>query len=209
MGAGHVHPTPRRRHGLSGVIASAGFASGDRVVVGHWSTSPIGPLTDVMWATPDGRRLLLVPTEAAADFVSGVYGFDEVRVVAFQVTSSSASLHVRAGDRRVSLAAGIGVPIPFRRPAALTRWVEGPIARATMGVRTYGTSPTGVREWYRADRWQPVVSGRAEVAGVDLGELGPVDPPAGFGFSEPPRRPSWVRVRPLLEYPRPVVLHRA
>ena len=70
-----------------------------------------------------------------------------------------------------------------------------------MGVRTYGVSPTGVQEWYRADRWCPVSAGAAAVAGVDLGPIGPVDPPCGFGFSEPPKRPSITAVRPLLAFP--------
>jgi hypothetical protein len=34
---------------------------------------------------------------------------------------------------------------------------------------------------------------------VHLGALGPLDPPAGFGFSEFPRRPAIVRCSPLLE----------
>jgi hypothetical protein len=83
----------------------------------------------------------------------------------------------------------------------LTRWVEGPIARAAMGVRTYGESPTGVREWYRADEYRPLVAAEGSVAGADLGPMAPFATPAGFGFSEPPRRPALVKVRPLLEDP--------
>jgi hypothetical protein len=70
-----------------------------------------------------------------------------------------------------------------------------------MGVRTYGVTATGVREWYRADRWRPVVGGAATLDGVDLGPIGPVDPPCRFNFSEPPTRPSITDVRPLLEFP--------
>ncbi len=70
-----------------------------------------------------------------------------------------------------------------------------------MGVRTYGVSPTGVREWYRARSYRRVVAGSASVAGADLGPLRPIDPRCGFGFSEPPRRPSIVAVRPHLQFP--------
>ena len=70
-----------------------------------------------------------------------------------------------------------------------------------MGVRTYGVTPTGVREWYRADRWYPVLTGSATLDAVDLGAIGLVDPPCRFGFSEPPKRPSITEVRPLLEFP--------
>ena len=48
--------------------------------------------------------------------------------------------------------AGRTRPIPFSSIPGVTRWVQDPIARVTMGVRTYGKSPTGVREWYRAPR---------------------------------------------------------
>ncbi|CAN5841910.1 hypothetical protein BH24ACT3_BH24ACT3_03110 [soil metagenome] len=75
------------------------------------------------------------------------------------------------------------------------------MAAATLGVRTYGTGPTGVREWYRADAWRRVRTGWAAVAGTDLGPVTTLHPPVRFGFSEPPRRPSIVSVRPLLEDP--------
>ncbi len=70
-----------------------------------------------------------------------------------------------------------------------------------MDVRTYGVSPTGVREWYRADAWHPVTAGSLTGGGEDRGALTRVWPPAGFGFSEPPQRPSITRVRPLLVDP--------
>ena len=93
-------------------------------------------------------------------------------------------------------------PIPFSMVPGVTRWVQDPIARVTMGVRTYGKSPTGVREWYRADDVPACADARPRsVDGVDLGPLAPrIDPPVRFGFSEPPRRPSMVWLRPLLEY---------
>jgi hypothetical protein len=130
-----------------------------------------------------------------------VYTFDEVEVVDVQVEAGDRRLLVRAGAREVELVAGRGLRIPVPRPPWVTRFVEGPIARALMGVRTYGTSPSGVREWYRADGYRRLVSARAVLDGVDLGAMVPVDPPAGFGFSEPPSRPSWVEVRPLLDGP--------
>ena len=172
------------RFALSGVIVSAGFASGDRFMVGHWASSPLGPLNDVMWGRPDGERVLLASSAAEADFITAVYRFDRVDVVP-----------VRAR-------AGRGWRLPLRRrPAWFTRWVEGPVARAAMGVRTYGTSPTGVRQWYQAERSRPLVEATARLSGRDLGPLVHRWDPVRVGFTEPPRRPSWVDVRPLLEDP--------
>jgi hypothetical protein len=222
------------RHRMEGIIAAAGFASGDRVVVGHWASGPLGPMSDVMWAAPDGTRSLFAPTEAVATFITAVYDFDAVVVGPLHVQGDARGLDAaiggpatggsdadrdragivgpatggsdadrdRAGRRILSLRSGPGWRIPpSRRPAALTRFVEAPIARALMGVRTYGVSPSGVREWYQATEWRPLAFASASIEGRDLGPLRPIEPPCGFGFSEPPRRPSLTVVRPLLEDP--------
>jgi hypothetical protein len=188
------------RDALVGHITSAGFASGDRFVVGTWRTSPVGPLDDLMWARPDGRRILVAATPEGAAYVSGVYGFDEVVVGPLRVTLDERFLHLRASGLGVELhlTGGRAVVLPWPRPAWFTRRVEGPIARRAFGVNTYGVSPSGVQEWYRAVSLRRIVAGWASVEGRDLGRLGPVDPPAGFGFSEPPRFPSMVGVHPLL-----------
>ncbi len=207
MGCGREEPATGqrpRRFSLLGVIASAGFASGDRFVVGHWSESPLGPMSDLMWATPDGRRRLVAGRQEVADFVSTVYRFDEVTVSTLTVRLSRTALDLHAPELglEVHLRAGRGWRLPLpARPPWFTRFVEAPVARRALGVRTYGVSSTGVREWYRADRYRPVERGWASFGGRDLGRMKVVDPPVGFGFSEPPRRPSIVWVRPLLYDP--------
>lgn len=182
---------------LDGVIASAGFTSGDRVVLGLWDDGPLGPMRDVMWARPDGTRVLVAPDAAVATFVTGVYRFDEVIVAPFRGHRDARSIALDAGPLAVRLAAGRGVPFP-PRPAWVTRYVEAPIARRWLGVEPYGRSPTGVQEWYRARRYRRITWGRLRVAGVDAGDLAPLHPPLGVGFSEPPRRPAVVTVRPRL-----------
>lgn len=172
-------------------------------MVGSWASSPVGAFTDVMWATPSGRRVLLVPSRRAGRYVSAVYGFDAVEVVPVAATAGGRALDVHAGDVRLHLELGPGwrIPLAWLRPPAVTRWVEGPIARALLGVRTYGVSPSGVREWYAADEYRRVAAARASVAGRDLGRMETRWAAAGFGFSEPPRVPAVVRVRPVLEDP--------
>lgn len=186
---------------LDGVIAATGFASGDRVVIGSWWSSPLGAFTDVMWSEPGGVRVLYAPDDRVARFVTSVYRFDRLVVAPFSTRVDDRRVEVEVAGRRVLLEGGRRLPLPFpggRRPRWITRWVEGPIARSALGVRTFGTSPTGVREWYQARhvRWVRAASG--SVAGRDLGALTPVWPPVGVGFSEPPRRPSIVRVRTTL-----------
>lgn len=190
-------------HELEGAICSAGFVSGDRFVVGCWERSPLGPLVDVMWARPDGERVLLVAHRRAGDFIGAVYRFDRVLVVPLLCAFDGRALTLRAGDLMLHLRGGTGWRIPFGRlrPPWFTRWVEGPVARWLLGVRTYGVSPTGVREWYRADEYRPVVAASAALGGANLGRWRRFSVPAEFGFSEPPHRPSIVRVRPLLVDP--------
>jgi hypothetical protein len=156
-----------------------------------------------MWARPDGRRLLVAPTEEAAAYVSGVYTFDEVVVGPLDVRLEGRRLDLHAPnlDLELHLWAGPGIVLPWPRPRWFTRWVEDPIARRIFGVRTYGVSPTGVEEWYRAVSYRRLRCGWASVGGRDLGPLGDIDPPAGFGFSEPPRRPTMVGVHPVLRRP--------
>ena len=186
-----------------GAICSAGFASGDRFVVGHWDSSPLGPMVDVMWARPDGERVLLAQHQAAAAFVGAVYRFDSVEVSAINSRFDGRALSVDAPGLQLSMRGGRGWRLPFRRLRVpwFTRWVEGPLARLLLGVRTYGVSPTGVKEWYRAELYRPLVDASAVVAGRDLGPWVPFDRAVHFGFSEPPRRPSIVVVRPLLADP--------
>ncbi|MEO7837692.1 MAG: pyridoxamine 5'-phosphate oxidase family protein [Acidimicrobiales bacterium] len=158
-------------------------------------------MRDIMWARPDGERVLLADGWPAAAFISAVYQFDRVEVVDFEGESSDRRLRLRAGPVALDFTAGGGWRLPFGgfRPPGFTRWIEGPVARAAVGVRTYGTTPSGVREWYRADEYRPLATGSASVDGVDAGRMVGFDTPAGFGFSEPPRRPAMVKVRPLLE----------
>ena len=188
---------------LAGVIASAGFTSGHRFVVGIWDDSPLGPMCDVMWARPDGERVLVVARQEVGAFITAVYRFDRVEQRPLECHWEGDTLRVVAGDIDLTMRCGRAwrIPLARLRGSARLRGIEAVAARRLLGVRTYGTSPTGVFEWYRADRYRRVVDGRASVAAVDLGTLDRFRSPAGFGFSEPPRRPSVVGVRPLLVDP--------
>ena len=186
---------------LRGRIAACGFESGHRFVIGEWDESPIGPFADVMWAAPDGTRTLLASSEQARVFIEWVYEFDVSEVVPVDIVREQRSTTVAAGPLSIEFVRRRGIGLGFVRPAWFTRHIEGPIARAVFGVETYGVSPTGVEEWYRATKWSPIRHGSASVAGVSAGELGSLRPPCGFGFSEPPPQPSLTEVQPRLRWP--------
>ncbi|HEX3394833.1 MAG TPA: hypothetical protein VHS52_09920 [Acidimicrobiales bacterium] len=185
---------------LAGYIASAAFTSGHRFVVGIWHESPLGPMADVMWSRPGGQRVLLVDRPAVGELITAVYRFDAVEQMPLVARVEGDSVKVSAGDLVLELRGGREWPIPLARLRGrpMGRRAEAPVARWLLGVRTFGTSPTGVDEWYRSDRYRRVVDGRATLAGQDLGSICRFRGPTGFGFSEPPRRPAVVRVRPLL-----------
>lgn len=198
---------------LEGRIAAAGFASGHRFVVGLWEHGPLGPMIDVMWAQPDGNKVLLASSRAVADFVGGVYEFDEIRVVEARSLTTNGRIEVTAGDLSLVLEGGAPLRLFRLRPRFLRRsplWVRfedlmfRPLAGRWVigggsGVRLYGSSPSGVREWYCIDSYRPITSATATLDGRDLGPLTRLDPPAHFGFSEFPSRPAIVGCAPVLE----------
>ncbi len=160
-------------------------------------------MVDVMWARADGERVLLTGSRTAADFISAVYRFDRVEVTDITSRFDGRRLSLTTNGLELSMQGGRGwrLPLGRARPPWFTRWVEGPLARLLLGVRTFGVSPTGVMEWYRAEAYRPLVAAHARAGGRDLSDWVPFDRPVHFGFSEPPRRPSIVLVRPLLVDP--------
>ncbi|MYJ48760.1 MAG: hypothetical protein F4070_14225 [Acidimicrobiales bacterium] len=185
---------------LRGSITSVGFDSGHRFVIGDWRHSPIGPFADIMWALPDGRRVLLGDATVAA-YVVSVYPFDEVRDQAVTAERAGRSYTARSHGLKLDMKIGLATLRPPPRPRWITATVENWCARKLLGVRTHGTSPTGVVEWYRTRSARRVVAATASLDRVDLGSLAPLDRPLGFGFTEPPRQPSHVRLRVDLRRP--------
>jgi hypothetical protein len=187
---------------FDGWIAGTGTASGHRFVVGRWFDSPLGSFADVMWETPEGRRVLLAPSAPVADLVAATYAYDEVRLVAVHGSGTGGELRVGAGPVDLRLTLGrrdllghLLAAVPARVSGS-TRWAGAidPVARCVLpGVRTAGTGPGGRRQWYLARDHRPVVGVEARVDGIGCGPVAPVDPPVRFGFSSVPRSPAWVR----------------
>lgn len=193
---------------LDGAIAAAGFASGDRIVIGMWESSPIGPFVDVMWAEADGWRTLFVPSARVAAFVTSIYHFDAVEIdETLAVHRDRQRLSASWGSASLEWTLGRAVRFP-PRTSWIARRVEGPIARAFMGVEIIGVSPTGVAERYEAHRLRRITGGWAVVGGHDLGALGPPVPACGFGFSEPPPFASITEITTHVSDPDGVIVFR-
>lgn len=202
-----------------GCIAGAGFASGDTVIVGAWRESPFGMFVDVMWVRRDGSRILLAPTPAIADYVSGLYSFDAVDCVPITGGWDGGAVAVTAGPVRVRLLAGRRDARSWLfalRPKRLRRsprWVavEDVVARpfvgrvigGAQGVRAAGTAPGGQREYYGVEDYRVVTDATLQVGGADAGAMRDLPPDLGIGLSSFPTRPAVVSVATLVEA-RPV-----
>ena len=193
---------------FDGAIAGIGTASGTRLVIGMWPSSPLGSIADVMVERPDGRRLLLAPSAEVADFVAATYRFDEIQLVPVIYRRSGRAWTVTAGPLHVELSIAGRGPLGLLlravpRRLAVARWwgsLLDPIARVVMpGVRTRGTAGGGRREWYAALDLHRIRSAAVSWDGRDLGRLTDVTPPVRFGFGSTPARPSLVRVRTTID----------
>ena len=199
---------------FDGHILGAAFSSGDRFVLGRWPVSPLGGFADVMWARPDGERILLAGPVPVLDFVGRHYHFDRREHAVVRVDlEPGRRIRVVAGSLRMELEAGPagGASRLLRlwprwlreRPSWIT--VEDTLLRPLIapwiggrGVRTRGVTAAGTREWYAIHDLRPLVRGRATVDGEDLGHMMSAHA-AGFGFSEFPGRAALVRVTALFE----------
>jgi hypothetical protein len=172
-------------------------------VLGHWLRSPFGAFGDVMLEEPGGKRLLLAPTKEIADYISGTYVFDAVRVVPVSVEVAEGTWTVTAGPLELRLVTGrrglLGlllraVPRALARRPVWSALVDWPARVLLPGVRTRGSAGARRREWYGAQDLRPIRAVSAVLAGVDLGTTAPVEPPVRFGFGSVPAKPSLVRV---------------
>lgn len=193
---------------FDGRILGAGTSSGLRLVVGDWARSPLGDFTDVMVATPEGRRILLAPDDDVAEYVTATYTFDEVvrcEVTVGETTPAKGrrTWTVDAGPLICRLDVGprtgtgcllSAVPGPIARSRVFATLVDPVARRVHPGVRTRGSAGNGRREYYGARDQHAVTGLTGTWHGRDLGSLTDVTPPPDFGFSSTPLRPSLTRV---------------
>lgn len=194
---------------FDGLIAGASFASGDTIVAGCWRRSPFGAFVDLMWARPDGTRVLVGPDVESLEFVWSHYRFEERIRVDAGARVSDAGLYVTGGP--------LSLKMLFKRSGALSgvlrlrprilrgwgpwMWIEDEVLRPAIGpliggasVRTRGRTRSGASERYAIHDLRFAGSVRASMDGVDLGPIARPASPARFGFSEFPGRPGAVRL---------------
>ena len=182
-----------------GRITSTGFSTGDRIVIGDWRESPLGSFTNVMWAKPDGSRVLLSPSERHAEYVSELYNFEDVRVTEIVVERGRKGVSIDGGGLAIKISWGTPFPIPFWRPLWFIASFEALFGRILFGTRTHGITKNGRREWYSVRSLSRILNAEASFEGVDLGERKEFEIDACFGFSEPPSMPASVTLKSYIE----------
>jgi len=180
---------------FKGRITSSGFESGDRIVVGAWKESPFGEFTDIMWAKPDGTRVLIAPTQEIVDYVTAMYSFDEVLLEDIITTGEDRNQKVKSNTMELDFSWNRGLPIPFKRSLLFISTVELFFAKLFFGTRTYGVTKNNRKEWYAIDRVSHIKKANAKISGKDPGDFTSMNEPCKFGFSEAPKRPSSCEVR--------------
>ena len=207
---GNVHGILAAMERFSGWIAGVGTGRGHRLVIGHWHASPFGQVTDAMVEDPAGRRSLYAPTPELAEFLAGIYRFDEVQVGSCSARRAGSCWEVQAGPLQLSFTIGrrslLGwllwaIPAPLARARWWVSLLDQVARRLLPGVRTRGGTRNGRRQWYGARDLHRIVAARATLRGRDLGALGPVRPPVGFGFGSVPDQPSLVHLTSIIESP--------
>ncbi|RJU87869.1 MAG: hypothetical protein DWB89_00790 [Candidatus Poseidoniales archaeon] len=182
-----------------GRITSTGFSTGDRIVIGDWRESPLGSFTNIMWAKPDGSRVLLSPSEMHAEYVSELYNFEDVRVTEITVERGKRGISINGGGLDIKIGWGIALPIPFWRPLWFIASFEALFSRILFGTRTHGITKNGRREWYSVRSLSRILKAEASFEGEDLGMKRDFEIDACFGFSEPPSIPASVTLKSYIE----------
>ena len=180
---------------FQGRITSCGFESGDRIVVGDWITSPFGKFTDIMWATKEGKRILIAPNNQISDYVQSLYTFDEVVVEEISVTNFEGGMKLTSESLNLEYRWSRGWTIPFSRSLFFIATVESLFAKLFFGTRTHGVTKNGREEWYAIDRISSITNASAIINSQDAGGKRPMKEPCKFGFSEAPKKPSSCEVR--------------
>ena len=177
-----------------GRITSVGFDCGNSIVIGDWNESPLGNFRNIMWSKPDGKRVLLSPSQEHADFVSSLYSFDEVSMTVFDTTREKRGIKVCTEQLSISVFWGFRLLIPVPRPLWFISTVENFFGKMIFGSSTYGIARDGSKEWYSIRGISRVISAEARLLGQDLGMMTQTDFPKKFGFSSPPKIPSSIEV---------------
>ena len=180
---------------FEGEIFSSGFDSGDRIVIGNWKNSPFGEFTDIMWAKPNGEKVLIAPNEGILDFIASMYSFDNTIISEFEIEESTNHIIVKNSEIVCELKWNRGIKIPLNRPLWFISSIEYIFGLILFKTKTHGITKNKKQEWYAVKKISKLEEIKIIINGENLGKMRNFEPKAGFGFSEPVKKPSVVSVK--------------
>jgi hypothetical protein len=185
---------------FEGRITSCGFSSGDRIVIGTWINTPFGSFSDIMWAKPDGTKVLIAPNQKIANYISSLYDFDIIKIEELDIESDENMMKIETKDLNCHFEWSRGVSFLIKkRPLWFVASIEYFFGWLIFGTKTYGKTKNGKKEWYAVDRLSRLTLADVEFNGKNLGEQTKFHPKANFGFSDPPKMPCSALVRSHIE----------
>ena len=185
---------------FEGRITSCGFDSGDRIVIGIWESSPFGSFADIMWAKPDGTKILIAPNNEIGNYINSLYDFDEIRIEEIKIERKPKEIFFSCTDISCQFNWGKEISLLVkRRPLWFVSTIEYFFGWLMFGTKTHGKTKNGRKEWYVVDKISRLKGAKAEITGKDLGVYCKFYPKANFGFSDPPKMPASVLVRSHIE----------
>ncbi len=185
---------------FEGRITSCGFSSGDRIVIGTWINTPFGSFSDIMWAKPDGTKVLIAPNQKIANYISSLYDFDIIKIEKLDIESDENMMKIETKNLNCHFEWSRGVSFLIKkRPLWFVASIEYFFGWLIFGTKTYGKTKNGKKEWYAVDRLSRLTLADVEFNGKNLGGQTKFHPKANFGFSDPPKMPCSALVRSHIE----------
>ena len=185
---------------FEGRITSCGFDSGDRIVIGMWKNSPFGSFADIMWAKPDGKKVLIAPNKEIGEYIDSLYDFDEVRIEEIKIEKKHKEIIFSSKDIKCQFEWGKEISFLLKkRPLWFVSTIEYFFGWLIFRTKTHGKTKNGRKEWYVVDKISRLKNAKAELSGKNLGKYTRFYPKANFGFSDPPNMPASVIVRSHIE----------
>lgn len=185
-----------------GALASFGTTSGFAAVIASWVDSPQGAFVSAVCRLPDGRRILLAPTQAQADLVLAIHHVDEVRLetldhvnptpTSTRFSGPSLDITVTSGRSTVRGAIVDRIPHALKETRGFAQFTEvclrvlSTVNSSLRHVHATGLTHDGRREYHCARGERILLTATGTFDGYPVGGIAPL-PTCDFGFSDPPR----------------------
>ena len=162
-------------------------------MIGQWNDTPFGSFNDIMWVTPNQKRILVCGDEKIASYISSMYTFEEVAIQPVSIVQHPNGLQIETNSIDISLEWSKGFKIPFRRSLFFIKNVESWFAKVFFKTKTYGITNNHRKEWYMINHLSKIIQCEGYMNDETLGTLSNIDENADSALAIPRenRRVFW------------------